>query len=299
MRFASASSDGCLHARSCGGRGARSTRARAYSGSPTGGHRPRATHGYDACVHAPRHGDDWLGLTEHALPIDAAYEWAVRPDCGAVVLFSGTVRDHAEGREGVEYLTYEAYDEQVVPRMQSIVDEARFRWPTVGRLVLLHRTGRIELGASSVVVVASAPAPTGGVRSGEVRDRCPEGRGADLEARGVGRRCRVGHGIDRVAGGVDDRRAGGEERLSARCRRGRRGRVAGDRRGGDLPDGPLERHRRVVPSPDRCAVARSASRRVVDQVNRIDDSATQDTGCSGCSGRTGAHRMRGLPIRRT
>ena len=108
-------------------------------------------------MHAPRHGDDWLGLTEHALPIDAAYEWAVRPDCGAVVLFSGTVRDHAEGREGVEYLTYEAYDEQVVPRMQSIVDEARFRWPMVGRLVLLHRTGRIELGASSVVVVASAP----------------------------------------------------------------------------------------------------------------------------------------------
>lgn len=157
MRFASASSDGCLHARSCGGRGARSTRARAYSGSRTGGHRPRATHGYDACVHAPRHGDDWLGLTEQALPIDAAYEWAVRPDCGAVVLFSGTVRDHAEGREGVEYLTYEAYDEQVVPRMQSIVDEVRFRWPTVGRLVLLHRTGRIELGASSVVVVASAP----------------------------------------------------------------------------------------------------------------------------------------------
>lgn len=108
-------------------------------------------------MHAPRHGDDWLGLTEHALPIDAAYEWAVRPDCGAVVLFSGTVRDHAEGREGVEYLTYEAYDEQVVPRMQSIVDEVRFRWPTVGRLVLLHRTGRIELGESSVVVVASAP----------------------------------------------------------------------------------------------------------------------------------------------
>ncbi len=108
-------------------------------------------------MHAPRHGDDWLGLTEHPLPIDAAYEWAVRPDCGAVVLFSGTVRDHAEGREGVEYLTYEAYDEQVVPRMQSIVDEVRVRWPTVGRLVLLHRTGRIELGASSVVVVASAP----------------------------------------------------------------------------------------------------------------------------------------------
>jgi molybdopterin synthase catalytic subunit len=108
-------------------------------------------------VHAPRDGDDWLGLTELALPIGEAYEWAVRPQCGAVVMFSGTVRDHAEGREGVQYLTYEAYDEQVVPRMQSIADEVRIRWPAVGRIVLLHRTGHIELGASSVIVVASAP----------------------------------------------------------------------------------------------------------------------------------------------
>jgi molybdopterin synthase catalytic subunit len=108
-------------------------------------------------VHAPRRGDEWLGLTELALPIGEAYEWAVRPDCGAVVLFSGTVRDHADGREGVKHLTYEAYDEQVVPRMQSIADEVRVRWPMIGRIVLLHRTGRIELGSSSVVVVASAP----------------------------------------------------------------------------------------------------------------------------------------------
>jgi molybdopterin synthase catalytic subunit len=41
--------------------------------------------------------------------------------------------------------------------MQLIADEVRARWPTVGRVVLLHRTGRIGLGASSVVVVASAP----------------------------------------------------------------------------------------------------------------------------------------------
>jgi molybdopterin synthase catalytic subunit len=108
-------------------------------------------------VHAPPDGDDWLGLTDAPLPVAAAYEWAVRPDCGAVVLFSGTVRDHADGREGVEHLTYEAYDEQVVPRLRAIADETRSRWPATGRLVLLHRTGRIELGESSVVVVASSP----------------------------------------------------------------------------------------------------------------------------------------------
>ncbi|MEY2959586.1 MAG: hypothetical protein RLZZ01_2154 [Actinomycetota bacterium] len=108
-------------------------------------------------MEAPGHGDDWLGLTEGALPIGAIYDWAVRPDCGAVVLFSGTVRDHAEGRSDVEYLDYEAYDEMVVPKMREIVDETRVRWPDVGRIAVLHRVGRLRLGESSVVVCVSAP----------------------------------------------------------------------------------------------------------------------------------------------
>jgi molybdopterin synthase catalytic subunit len=108
-------------------------------------------------VQPPPDADDWLGVTSDALPVAAAYDWAVLPGCGAVVLFSGTVRDHADGRDDVTSLTYEAYDEQVVPRFASIAEETRLRWPMVGRLVLLHRTGRLGLGESSVVVVASAP----------------------------------------------------------------------------------------------------------------------------------------------
>lgn len=113
-------------------------------------------------VQPPVNGDTWLGLTDQPLPIAVAYEWSVRPDCGAVVLFSGTVRDHAldeQGvlRAGVGFLDYEAYDTQVVPRLQAIAAEVRVRWPRTGRIVLLHRIGRIELGDSSVVTVVSAP----------------------------------------------------------------------------------------------------------------------------------------------
>src|SRR4051794_39864669 len=71
----------------------------------------------------PETGDDWLALTADELPVAETYAWAVRPGCGAVVLFSGTVRDHADGREGVEHLSYEAYDEAVVPRLQTIATE--------------------------------------------------------------------------------------------------------------------------------------------------------------------------------
>jgi len=108
-------------------------------------------------VQAPTTGDDWLALTDGALPVEMVYAWAVRADCGAVVVFSGTVRDHAEGRPGVQHLTYEAYAEAVGPRLQAIAAEARTRWPMLGRLALLHRTGRLEVGESSVLAVVSAP----------------------------------------------------------------------------------------------------------------------------------------------
>ena len=112
---------------------------------------------YHGGVEVPRDAADWIGLSLDPLPIDRALDWVVLPSCGAVVLFSGTTRDHAEGRAGVTNLSYEAYEEQVEPRLAAIAEEARIRWPDVGRLVLLHRIGDVPLGESSVVVVASAP----------------------------------------------------------------------------------------------------------------------------------------------
>jgi molybdopterin synthase catalytic subunit len=113
-------------------------------------------------VQPPASGNSWLSLGSDPLPIAAAYEWAVLPNCGAVVLFSGTVRDHALDQHGVlrdhvESLTYEAYEEQVVPRLESIEVELRHRWPDSGRVVLMHRVGTLALGESSVIAVVSAP----------------------------------------------------------------------------------------------------------------------------------------------
>lgn len=110
----------------------------------------------------PATGHSWFAVTEQVLPIAAAYEWCVQPECGAVVLFSGTVRDHAVAADGavrsdVTHLTFEAYDEQVVPAFARIADELRHRWPTVVRVAILHRTGRLELSESSVVVAVSSP----------------------------------------------------------------------------------------------------------------------------------------------
>ncbi|TPW16150.1 MAG: molybdopterin synthase large subunit MoaE [Acidimicrobiaceae bacterium] len=117
---------------------------------------------YYAFVQPPESSDTWVGITDGELPLAAAYEWCVVPRCGAVVLFSGTVRDHAVDHDGamrsdVQCLDYEAYGEQVEPSFTKIVAELRRRWPRTGRVVLLHRVGRLQVGDSSVIAVVSAP----------------------------------------------------------------------------------------------------------------------------------------------
>ena len=117
----------------------------------------RSRDAYDGCVLETPEGDTWLGLSGEPLPVDEISRWAVSPRCGAVVVFDGTARDHAPGREGVDLLEYEAYEEHVVPRLAAIAAEIRVRWPDVGRIALVHRVGPVAVGESAVVVAVSAP----------------------------------------------------------------------------------------------------------------------------------------------
>jgi molybdopterin synthase catalytic subunit len=100
---------------------------------------------------------DWISLSSEPLPVAEAMTWATRPACGAVVCFTGVVRDSSEGREGVASLAYEAYEEQATGRLGEVAAEARRRWPSVDRLALLHRLGTLSTSEASVVVVASSP----------------------------------------------------------------------------------------------------------------------------------------------
>lgn len=106
---------------------------------------------------APPRGDDWIDLVGNELPIDAVTAWTARPDCGAQVLFIGTVRDHSDGRQGVSRLDYEAYGEAARARLGALAVEIRRRFPGVGRLALLHRVGSLGVGEPAVVVAVCTP----------------------------------------------------------------------------------------------------------------------------------------------
>jgi molybdopterin synthase catalytic subunit len=99
----------------------------------------------------------WVQVTEEELSLEDVATWVTVPACGAINLFCGTVRDHSEGRPGVVRLEYEAYADQIEPRLTSVAEAAHARWPELGRVALLHRVGTLAVGETSVVVAVSAP----------------------------------------------------------------------------------------------------------------------------------------------
>ena len=74
---------------------------------------------------------------------------------GALAAFIGVVRDHNQGRK-VSFLEYEAYEPLAVRALQRILDEAGAAWADT-RLGVHHRTGRLELGEASIIIVAASP----------------------------------------------------------------------------------------------------------------------------------------------
>ena len=94
-------------------------------------------------------------VTAEPLSLDEAATSVRDPGAGGTCLFVGTVRDHSHRGE-VTGLTYEAWDELAVARLEELGGELLDRWP-LKRVALLHRTGELGIGEASVVIAVSAP----------------------------------------------------------------------------------------------------------------------------------------------
>lgn len=98
--------------------------------------------------------EDLVRLGEEPVSVDECLAFVRREDCGAVVLFLGTVRNQTGGQP-VERLDYQAYPPVALKEMARLAAEARVRWP-LGSLALWHRHGSLGPGEISVCVAVSA-----------------------------------------------------------------------------------------------------------------------------------------------
>lgn len=76
------------------------------------------------------------------------------PAHGAVVTFSGTVRDHARGRQ-VTRLFYEAYERMALTQLEAVAAEVEAAISGV-RVAVHHRLGMLEIGDVAVMIAAAS-----------------------------------------------------------------------------------------------------------------------------------------------
>lgn len=99
--------------------------------------------------------EDFFEITREPISILEMRDRLLRGADGAVCIFDGVARDNTRGR-ATRYLEYEGYEEMALKTMRQIGEEAHGRWPTIDRVGIRHRLGRIEIGESSVVIVVTS-----------------------------------------------------------------------------------------------------------------------------------------------
>jgi molybdopterin synthase catalytic subunit len=95
-----------------------------------------------------------VDIRERVLSLDEVVSAVRRPGHGAVVTFTGVVRDHddAKGVIGLEYSAHPSAGELLAASCARVAE----RHPEVV-LAAVHRTGPLALGDLAVVLAAGAP----------------------------------------------------------------------------------------------------------------------------------------------
>lgn len=98
---------------------------------------------------------DFFELTTDVIDVGAVARRVVPRECGATVTLDGYAREWTAGRK-TQYLVYEAYEPMAVTEMQRLGREAHKQFE-IAHMGIVHRTGRTEIGETSVVIAVSAP----------------------------------------------------------------------------------------------------------------------------------------------
>src|SRR5215510_7784022 len=98
---------------------------------------------------------DFFELTTEPIDVGAVARRVVLPECGATVTLDGYAREWTNGKHTL-YLVYEAYNSMALTEMQRLGVEAHKLFD-IAHLGIVHRTGRLEIGETSVMIAASAP----------------------------------------------------------------------------------------------------------------------------------------------
>ena len=98
---------------------------------------------------------DFFELTTEPINVGEVARRVVFPECGATVTLDGYAREWTRGRRTL-YLVYEAYEPMALREMKRLAEQVHEKCE-IAHIGIVHRTGRLEIGETSVVISVSAP----------------------------------------------------------------------------------------------------------------------------------------------
>jgi molybdopterin synthase catalytic subunit len=98
---------------------------------------------------------DFFELTIEPIDVGSIIRRVVPRRCGATVTLDGYAREWTKGRRTL-YLVYESYAPMALAEMRRLGQEAHRLFP-IAHIGIVHRTGRTDIGETSVVICVSAP----------------------------------------------------------------------------------------------------------------------------------------------
>jgi molybdopterin synthase catalytic subunit len=98
---------------------------------------------------------NFYALTRETIDSAALARRILRGEDGAIVNFEGVARNNTKGRT-TRYLEYECYEAMAVKMMAQIGQDIA-RSSSIGRIAMVHRLGRLEIGEASVAVIVTSP----------------------------------------------------------------------------------------------------------------------------------------------
>ncbi|MDX6405396.1 MAG: MoaE-MoaD fusion protein [Blastocatellia bacterium] len=100
-------------------------------------------------------GQDFFELTTDPIDIGEVARRVVPPECGATVTLDGYAREWTRGRRTL-HLVYEAYEPMALNELRHLGAQVHQKFD-IAHLGIVHRTGRVNIGETSVVIAVSAP----------------------------------------------------------------------------------------------------------------------------------------------
>lgn len=104
---------------------------------------------------ADRNSYDFFELTTEPIDVGTVIRRVVLPECGATVTLDGYAREWTKGKRTL-HLMYEAYPSMALREMQRLGRGAHDRFE-IAHIGIVHRTGRLDIGETSVIIAVSAP----------------------------------------------------------------------------------------------------------------------------------------------